>query len=60
MIVNQDKNACPYNDGVVCESVDRYGNEIPRYCEACGWNPDVARERLEQIAEARKTRKKPQ
>lgn len=60
MIINQDNNACPYNDGVVCDTENRYGNPVPRNCEACGWNPDIAKERLEQILEARKARKTPQ
>ena len=54
MITNQDNNACPYNDGVVCFTNDRYGNPTPRCCEICGWNPDVARERLEQITKVSK------
>lgn len=32
---------CRYNDGVECREKDR--------CDRCGWNPVVARDRLERI-----------
>ena len=34
--------ACRFADGVVCEK---------RSCEACGWNPAVAKERLAKFHE---------
>lgn len=34
--------ACPHNDGVSC-------SPYQRNCFACGWYPDVAKDRLEQI-----------
>ena len=55
MITNQDKNACPYNDGVTCFTIDRYGKATPRCCETCGWNPKVAKERLSKIRGTSKT-----
>lgn len=36
------KNSCKYNEGVDC-------GPLHRRCEKCGWNPEVARERLLQI-----------
>ena len=36
------KNSCKFNEGVDC-------SPLGRKCESCGWNPDVARERLLQI-----------
>lgn len=49
MITNQDKNACIFNDAVTCFTNDRYGKALPRCCETCGWNPKVAKERLDKI-----------
>ena len=57
MIENQDKNACPYNEGVVCFTIDRHGKTIHRCCEACGWNPEVAKSRLEKMRKPPKRRK---
>ena len=37
----QMEGVCPYNDCVSCEK-----NE--RHCWNCGWNPEVARQRLEK------------
>lgn len=35
------KVRCPYNEGVECMRVK---------CETCGWNPDVAKRRMEEYA----------
>lgn len=34
--------SCKFNEGVGCQPLNRH-------CENCGWNPEVARERLLQI-----------
>ena len=34
--------SCPYNEGVGC-------HPNKHHCESCGWNPEVARERLLQV-----------
>ena len=34
--------SCTYNEGVVC-------HPTVRPCETCGWNPEVARARLEEF-----------
>ncbi len=33
---------CQFNNGVVCEKKERF-------CEACGWNPEVEAERKKEI-----------
>lgn len=33
---------CPYQEWVACHS---------RYCNKCGWNPEVAKDRLEAVYE---------
>ena len=40
-----DWNGCVFNTGVTC---------IEHGCASCGWNPDVAKARIEQLREARK------
>lgn len=44
MSTNQDKYACPHNDGVHC--MPGY-----RFCEKCGWNPPVSEARLQRFCE---------
>ena len=34
--------ACPYNEGVSCD-------HSTKRCHVCGWNPKVAKARLEKI-----------
>lgn len=34
--------SCPHNEGVSC-------NPNKHHCESCGWNPEVAKERLCRI-----------
>ena len=41
---------CPYQEAVFC-----YPSE--RKCERCGWNPEVAKCRLDKIIEHRKNNK---
>lgn len=36
----ENKWQCPYQDGVSCHS---------RKCNKCGWNPEVAKSRLDKI-----------
>lgn len=36
------KYSCKYNDGVGC-------SKLHRHCERCGWNPAVAKARLEKF-----------
>lgn len=38
--------SCKFNEGVGCHI-------LKRHCESCGWNPEVARERLFQICSAK-------
>ena len=38
---------CCYNSGVECQPKDRE-------CQTCGWNPDVAAERMRRIKKERK------
>lgn len=40
------KQECPYNKEALC---------LPskRQCDTCGWNPEVAKQRLEKILEQR-------
>ena len=53
-----DQNAkCPYNDGVVCAPIDWRGRAVERNCDACGWNPKVAKARMENRLAAAKTEK---
>lgn len=37
-VEDADTGTCPYNDAVECSS---------RKCSKCGWNPEVAKARLE-------------
>ena len=46
------KYACTNNSGVVCKTGERN-------CEACGWNPKVAKARLEKRFPSQKEKKKP-
>lgn len=39
-----DKVTCPYNEGIGCHPCEMR-------CGTCGWNPKVAKERLEQLHE---------
>lgn len=57
MITNQDNNTCLYNNGVVCSTENRDGNPAHGCCETCGWNPKVAKERLDKILSASRERK---
>lgn len=53
-----DQNAkCPYNEGVVCAPIDWRGRAVERNCDACGWNPEVAKARMEKRLAAAKTEK---
>ena len=36
------QHSCKYNDGVTCEP-------LKRPCSTCGWNPAVAKARLEKF-----------
>jgi len=39
--IKEEPPTCPFNDGVVCS-----GNGP---CHHCGWNPPVAKDRLDRI-----------
>lgn len=39
---------CPYNGEVICSTHDWRGRIVDRNFEACGWNPEVAKTRLEK------------
>jgi hypothetical protein len=39
---------CPFNEGVVCP--------VQLFCEKCGWNPEVAKERKNRILQELKKR----
>ena len=43
-------NPCPFNEGVGCTREE---------CHRCGWNPEVAAERLARITGAKKDGGKP-
>ena len=43
---DQTEHACKFNFGVTCTLRDSHGRIIDRNCDTCGWNPDVAQERL--------------
>ena len=45
-MINSNKHTCPYNKEVVCEVK-------VKPCALCGWNPLVAKVRLERIVNAR-------
>lgn len=45
-MINSNKPTCPHNSEVVCTV-----KEKP--CALCGWNPLVAKARLERITKAR-------
>lgn len=49
-VLQELKDACPNNVGVVC-------NPRERNCDACGWNPKVAKARREKRFPAAKTGK---
>ena len=51
MFINQDKNACPYNEGITCGPKDKKGRRVERNCEKCGHNPEVAKARLQEYCE---------
>ena len=42
---NPRPNPCPFNEGVGCTRQERH---------RCGWNPEVAAERLRRITEGEK------
>lgn len=43
---NEDRHSCPGNGAVVCMNQTK--------CDRCGWNPDVAAERLRRIEQQRR------
>lgn len=36
----RDGSKCPYNEALIC---------LDKKCEACGWNPEVAQRRIDEI-----------
>lgn len=42
---------CPFNGAVVCQ--------VQMFCDRCGWNPEVAAERLRRIVKSLKNRRDP-
>lgn len=47
--MSKDNNACPYNTAVICGPRDWQNKTVKRECNACSWNPDVAKARLEKF-----------
>lgn len=46
--MSDQNTTCPYNDAVVCGSNDWRGRLTERDYSRCGWNPKVAKARLEK------------
>ena len=44
---DKDLPTCPMNDGVVCDPTHRT-------CYACGWNPSIAKARINRYCSANK------
>ena len=42
--MSQEKVSCPYNEGIGCMPHEMR-------CSTCGWNPKVAKERLDKLYE---------
>lgn len=42
--MSQEKVSCPYNEGIGCMPHEMR-------CNTCGWNPKVAKERLNKVYE---------
>ena len=50
---------CPYNAAVECGPIDWRGRLAERDCSRCGWNPKVAKARLDKRLPAIQRGKKP-
>ena len=48
MIINQDKYACRFCEGIVCAPGGKKGRLPIRDCDKCGHNPEVAQARLQE------------
>ena len=55
--MSRQNNPCPYNREVVCGPQDWKNKPAKRDCNNCGWNPEVAKKRLEKRNPTTKTEK---